>query len=62
MKTGKEIPESSGLQFLEKFSADNFSSSDVEDNTRAIKQKKYSRLMLLSTLLANLQKSHESSF
>ena len=62
MKTGKEIPESSGLEFLEKFSADNFSSSDVEDNTRAIKQKKYSRLMLLSTLLANLQKSHESSF
>ena len=62
MKTGKETPESSGLEFLEKFSADNFSSSDVEDNTRAIKQKKYSRLMLLSTLLANLQKSHESSF
>ena len=31
-KTGKEIPESSRLEFLEKVSANNFSLSDEEDN------------------------------
>ena len=30
---GKEIPESSKLEFLEKFSANNFVLSDEEDNT-----------------------------
>ena len=32
-KTGKQIPESSRLEFLEKFSANNFALSDTEDNT-----------------------------
>ena len=32
-KTGKEIHESSRLEFLEKFSANNFALSDAEDNT-----------------------------
>ena len=32
-KTGKEIPESSRLELLEKFSANNFALSDAEDNT-----------------------------
>ena len=32
-KMGKEIPESSRLEFLEKFSANNFALSDAEDNT-----------------------------
>ena len=32
-KTGKEIPESSKFEFLEKFSANNFALSDAEDNT-----------------------------
>ena len=32
-KTGKDIPESSRIQFLEKFSANNFALSDAEDNT-----------------------------
>ena len=32
-KTGKEIPETSRLEFLEKFSANNFALSDAEDNT-----------------------------
>ena len=32
-KTGKEIPESSRLEFLEKFSGNNFALSDAEDNT-----------------------------
>ena len=32
-KTGKEILDSSRLEFLEKFSASNFTLSDTEDNT-----------------------------
>ena len=32
-KTGKEILESSRLEFPEKFSASNFTLSDTEDNT-----------------------------
>ena len=32
-KTGKEIPVSSRLEFLEKFLANNFALSDAEDNT-----------------------------
>ena len=32
-KTGKEILELSRLDFLEKFSANNFTLSDAEDNT-----------------------------
>ena len=31
--TGKEIPESSRLEFLEKSSANNFALSNAEDNT-----------------------------
>ena len=32
-KTGKEIPESSRFEFLEKFLANNFALSDAENNT-----------------------------
>ena len=32
-KTDKEIPGSSRLEFLEKFSVNNFALSDTEDNT-----------------------------
>ena len=32
-KIGKKIPESSRLEFLEKFLANNFALSDAEDNT-----------------------------
>ena len=32
-KTGKEIPESSRLGFLEKFLVNNFALSDAKDNT-----------------------------
>ena len=32
-KTGEEIPESLRLEFLEKFLANNFAISDLEDNT-----------------------------
>ena len=38
-KTGKEIPESSRLEFLEKFLANNFPSSDAEDNTSSLLNK-----------------------
>ena len=31
-RAGKEIPESSRFEFLEKFSANNFAFSDAEDN------------------------------
>ena len=43
-KSGKEIPESSRLEFLEKFSANNFALLDAEDNTsRLLKRGDYSR-------------------
>ena len=32
-ETGKDIPESSRLEFLETFPANNFALSDAEDNT-----------------------------
>ena len=35
-KTGEEIPESSRLEFLEKFLANNFALSDAEDNTSGL--------------------------
>ena len=35
-KTGKEIPEWSWLEFLEKFSANNFALSNAEDNTSGL--------------------------
>ena len=56
-KTGKEIPESSRLEFLEKFSANNFALSDAEDNTSGpLNRGGIADLPLLRTLLA----SHES--
>ena len=61
-KTRKEIPESSRLEFLEKFSANNFALSDAEDNTsRPLNREGIVDLPLLRTLLAICQnKSHES--
>ena len=35
-KTGKEILESSRLEFLEKFSANSFTLSDAKDNTSGL--------------------------
>ena len=53
VKTGKEIPESSRLEFLEKFSANNFALSDTEDNTsRLLNRGSIADLPLLRTLLA----------
>ena len=62
-KTGKEIPEPSRLEFLEKFSANNFVLSDAEDNTSGpLNRGGIADLPLLRTLLAIRQKSQEPSF
>ena len=62
-KTGKEIPESSRLEFLEKFSANNFTLSDAEDNTSGwLNRGGIADLPLLRTLYAICQKSREPSF
>ena len=62
-KTSKEIPESSRLEFLEKFLANNFALSDAEDNTSGLLDTgSIADLPLLRTLLAIHQKSREPSF
>ena len=62
-KTGKEIPESSRIEFLEKFSGNNFALSDAEDNTYgSLNRGGIADLLLLRTLLAIRQKSREPSF
>ena len=62
-KTGKEIPGSSRLEFLEKFSANSFALSDAEDNTTgSLNRGGIADLPLLRTLLAIRQKSREPSF
>ena len=62
-KTGKEIPESSRLEFLEKFLANNFALSEAEDNTSGpLNRGGIADLPLLRTLLAIGQKSREPSF
>ena len=57
VKTGREIPELSRLEFLEKFSANNFALSDAEDNTSGQLNRDLADLPLLRTLLAIFQKS-----
>ena len=49
-KTGKEIPKSSRLEFLEKFSANNFALSDAEANTSGPLNRGGIDLPLLRTL------------
>ena len=62
-KTGKEMPDSSRFEFLEKFSANNFALSDAEDNTSdPLNRGGIADLPLLRTLLAIFQKSREPSF
>ena len=52
-KTGKKIPESSRLEFLEKFSPNNFALSDAEgDTSRPSSRAGIADLPLLRTLLA----------
>ena len=62
-KIGKEILESSRLEFLEKFSADNYALSNAEDNTSGpLNRGDIADLPLLRTLLVIRQKSWQSSF
>ena len=62
-KTDTEIPESSRLEFLEKFIANNFALSDEKDNTSGLLSRGgIANLPLLRTLLAIRQKSQEPSF
>ena len=61
-KTGKEIPESSRLEFLEKFLRANFSLWDTEDNTSGLLNiGGIADLPLLRTLLAIHQSFWEPS-
>ena len=61
-KTGEKIPESSRLEFLEKFLANNFALSDAEDNTSGpLNRGGIADLPLLRTLLAICQKTREPS-
>ena len=62
-KTGKEIPESSRFESLEKLLANNFALSDTEDNTpKSLNRGGIADLPLLRTLLAFHQKSREPNF
>ena len=62
-KTGKETPESSRLEFKEKFSANNFALSDAEDNTSGpLNRGGIADIPLLRSLLAICQNSREPSF
>ena len=62
-KTGIEIPASSRLEFLERFSASNFALSDSEDNASGpLHRGSIEDLPLLRILLTIWQKSREPSF
>ena len=62
-KTGKKIPESSRLEFLEKFLANNLALLDAEGNTSDLLNRGgIADLSLLRTLLAICQKFREASF
>ena len=61
-KTGKEILESSRVEFLEMFLANNFALSDVEDNTSGPLNKGGIADLHYRTLLTIRQKSREPSF
>ena len=62
-KPDKEMPESLRLEVLEKFLANNFALSDIEDNTSGLLNRGgIVELPLLRTLLAIRQKSREPSF
>ena len=62
-KTGKEIPESSRFEFLEKFLANNFTLSDAEGKTSGpLIRERIADLPLLSTLFTIRQGPREPSF
>ena len=55
-KTGKKIPESSTLEFFEKFFANDFALPDAEDNSGLLNRRGIADLPLFRTLLAICQK------
>ena len=62
-KIGKAVPESSRLELLEIFLANNFDLSDAEDNTSGeLNSRGRADLPLLRTILAIRQKSREPCF
>ena len=62
-KMGKEMPDSSRLEVLEKFLPDKFALSDAKDNdSKQLNGGAIADLPLLRTLLAICQKSWEPSF
>ena len=61
-KTGREIPESSRLEFLEKFFANNFALSDAKYNISGLLNRGIADLPLMRILLAICQKSQQPSF
>ena len=62
-KIAQKIPESSRLEFLEKFSANNLALSNAENNTSGpLHRGGLADLPLLKTLLTIRQKSREPSF
>ena len=62
-KTGREIPELSRLEFLEKFSANNFALSDAEDDTsRLLNREGIADLPLLRNTFGNLKKIPRATF
>ena len=62
-KTNNEIPDSSRLELLEKFLANNFALSEAADNTSGpLNRGGIADLPLLKTLLAICPKSLEPSF
>ena len=62
-KENKQITESSRLEFLEKFSGNNFALPNAEDNTSgSLDRGGIAGLPLLRTLLAICQKSREPGF
>ena len=60
-ETGKEIPESSRLEFLEKFSANSFALSDAEDKTSG-PYRRYSRFPFFENTVDNSPKVPRANF
>ena len=64
-KTGKKIPMSSRLEFLEKFLANKFASSDAEDNSSGPlnrEERRYSRFIFVENTISNPPKVQRAKF
>ena len=63
-KTGKEIPELSRLEFLEKVLANNFALSNAEDNTCSLLNRVdiYSRFTFIENTISNSPKVLRATF